>query len=249
MDVTTFERAAEAAAPHIAAEDKSVGERIRTATDASVAATGLNANLGIILLCAPLAKAAAEIDIGTGLRRRLATILSVLTKDDARDAFAAIRRANPAGLGKVDDGDVSNDDPGMTLIQAMHLAADRDRIAQNYVTAYEDIFDLALPAYNAARTIAAQPDLTVTTLHMTLLSKLPDSHIARKFGMGTADKVRQEALDRAHLWSPVATLGTRLELLEFDADLKARGLNPGTTADLVVATLFAAAISAKKRSR
>ena len=28
------------------------------------------------------------------------------------------------------------------------------------------------------------------------------------------------------------------ELLAWDADLKARGLNPGTTADLTVATLF-----------
>ena len=32
------------------------------------------------------------------------------------------------------------------------------------------------------------------------------------------------------------------DLLKFDAELKAAGINPGTSADLTVATLFAAAL-------
>ena len=72
----------------------------------SVAATGLNANLGIVLLAAPLAKAASETTIDVGLRRRLGQILSELDERDAEDAFAAIRLANPAGLGKVKEGDI-----------------------------------------------------------------------------------------------------------------------------------------------
>ncbi len=247
MDVSFFERAAVAAAPHIANPDLSVGQRILQATEASVAATGVNTNLGIVLLAAPLASAAAQTDIGTGLRRRLAVILSLLTKDDARDAFAAIRIANPAGLGQVADGDVSQSGPDMTLIQAMGLAADRDRIAQAYVTAYEDIFDVALPIYHQALTIATTPDLAVTTLHMALLSKYPDSHIARKWGLAQAEHVRDQAQALARLWQPVAVARSRLGLLDFDADLKARGLNPGTTADLVVATLFASHVSRRKQ--
>jgi triphosphoribosyl-dephospho-CoA synthase len=35
-------------------------------------------------------------------------------------------------------------------------------------------------------------------------------------------------------------------LVEFDAELKARGLNPGTTADFVVATLFAEGLMGRK---
>ena len=34
-------------------------------------------------------------------------------------------------------------------------------------------------------------------------------------------------------------------LMSFDADLKARGFNPGTTADLVVAALFASGLAEK----
>lgn len=248
MDIAHFERAAAAAAPFIADPNLSVGERILRATEASFAATGLNTNLGIVLLCVPLAKAAAETDVGTGLRRRLAVILSTLTEDDADDAFAAIRLANPAGLGKVDKGDVSASNSRMTLIEAMHLAKDRDRIAHAYVTAFEDIFDFALPALEDARRLAERDDLAVTTLHMTLLSEFADSHIARKFGPDVALSVRDEARHLSPQWTPAVTSNSLNILTNFDSQLKSRGLNPGTTADFVVATLFAADLSRRKHS-
>ncbi len=122
MEVATFERAAKAAAPFIANPALSVGQRILKATEASVSATGLNANLGIVLLCAPLAKAASAVTFDMGLRRRLALILSMLDADDADAAFAAIRLANPAGLGTADQGDVSGNPDRLTLTQAMYLA-------------------------------------------------------------------------------------------------------------------------------
>ena len=103
MEVAHFERAAEAAAGPIAEPAASVGKRILRATEASVAATGLNTNLGIVLLAAPLAKAAAETTLEIGLRRRLGQILSELDVRDAEDAFAAIRLANPAGLGTAEE--------------------------------------------------------------------------------------------------------------------------------------------------
>ena len=107
MEVATFEKAAAAAAPHIADPALTIGERIFKATQASFSATGLNTNLGIVLLCAPLAKAATDVTFDAGLRRRLALLLSTLTADDADQAFAAIALANPAGLGKAAKGDVS----------------------------------------------------------------------------------------------------------------------------------------------
>ncbi|MEQ1670127.1 MAG: triphosphoribosyl-dephospho-CoA synthase [Hyphomicrobium sp.] len=249
MDISHFEKAAAAAAPFIADPSLSVGKRILQATEASFGATGLNTNLGIVLLCAPLAKAAAETDASTGLRRRLAVILGTLTKDDADDAFAAIRIANPAGLGKVDNGDVTaSAAPRMTLIEAMQLARDRDRIANAYVTAFEDIFDFALPVLDQARTSAAREDLAVSTLHMALLAEFPDSHIARKYGPAKALEVRDAARELASAWSPAVTQKSFNTLKEFDLSLKSRGLNPGTTADFVVATLFTSLMSRRKLS-
>ena len=246
MDIHHFERAADAAAPFIADPALSVGQRILKATEASFAATGLNTNLGIVLLCAPLAKAAAEVDVGTGLRRRLAVILSMLNEDDAGNAFEAIRLANPAGLGKVEKGDVSATSPRMTLIEAMHLAKDRDRIANAYVTAFEDIFDFALPALTEARTLTENFNFAVSTLHMALLAAFEDSHISRKHGPAAARSVQEGALELQHHWRPVVTPKSLEYLRNFDTKLKELGLNPGTTADFVVATIFCGLLSGRK---
>jgi triphosphoribosyl-dephospho-CoA synthase len=238
MQVKDFEQAAAAAAPHIANSELSVGKRILRATEASFAATGVNTNLGIILLCSPLAKAAAETDAGMGLRRRLALILAALDEDDADDAFAAIRLANPAGLGEVEKGDVRQSNPRFTLIEAMHLAKDRDRIANAYVTAYSDVFDFALPALETARACGERADLAITALHMALLAEFPDSHIVRKWGPDRAREVQDEALRLKPVWSPIVASKAFTDLLKFDAQLKEKGLNPGTTADFVVTTIF-----------
>jgi triphosphoribosyl-dephospho-CoA synthase len=55
MQALDFLRSARAAAPAIAAEKASVGERIHAAIAATRAAAGVNTNLGIVLLAAPLA--------------------------------------------------------------------------------------------------------------------------------------------------------------------------------------------------
>jgi triphosphoribosyl-dephospho-CoA synthase len=246
MEVAHFERAAEAAAGPISDPGPSVGKRILRATEASVAATGLNTNLGIVLLCAPLAKAASETTFDVGLRRRLGLILASLDERDAEDAFAAIRLANPAGLGSAGEGDVRDGATHITLIAAMHLAADRDRIANAYVTVYADVFDFALPCLQAACAETSDAHLQVTTLHMALLAEFPDTHILRKHGQKAAKWVQAEARSLAAFWQPVATAKSETTLLEFDAKLKSQGLNPGTTADFVVATLFAAGLMARK---
>jgi len=246
MDVAHFERAAEAAAGPIADPSLSVGKRILRATEASVAATGLNTNLGIVLLCAPLAKAASETTFAIGLRRRLDMILAALDEQDATDAFAAIRIANPAGLGQVDEGDVRDNPDRLTLIKAMYLAAERDRIANAYVTAYSDIFDFALPVFQDARRLAIDSDLAVTTLHMSLLAEFPDTHISRKYGATAAEEIREQARALKAYWSPVASAKSMTPLIEFDAIMKSKGRNPGTTADFVVATLFVAGLIGQK---
>ncbi len=248
MEIHHFERAADAAAPFIADPALSVGLRILKATEASFAATGVNTNLGIVLLCVPLAKAAAEVDVGTGLRRRLAVILSMLDQDDAENAFGAIRIANPAGLGKVGKGDVTVSNPRLTLIEAMHLAKDRDRIANAYVTAFEDIFDFALPALTEARALTESFILAVSTLHMALLATFEDSHITRKYGSDAAQSVRERALELEPHWRPVVTPKSLEHLRDFDTKLKEMGLNPGTTADFVVATIFCGLLSGRKQA-
>lgn len=238
MQVWHFERSAEASAPFIADAALKVGARIRGAMAASFAIAGCNTNLGILLLAAPLARAADTPVPGRDLRARLGVVLDALDLEDAEETFWAIRLANPAGLGRVDVADV-NEPPPMTLREAMAVAAHRDRISRAYVTRYEEIFTLALPHFDAAQQAGATQAEATTAVHMLLLSAFPDSHIARKHGAATATEVREQAERLAELSRPYPKSATMPQLLAFDADLKRRGINPGTTADLVVATLFA----------
>ena len=234
MTVADFEASARAAAPALAAAGTAVGARILAAVEATRAAVGTNTNLGLVLLCAPLA-AAAE---GPGpLRERLKAVLATLTVADADAAFLAIRLAAPAGLGAVPGYDVA-DAATIDLRAAMAVAAPRDRIAHQYVTGFADVFSTALPLFRTAVTVLRDRAAATTLLHLGLLAAIPDTHVARKHGAAAAEALRAEAADvlrgigrdpRPH----------ETGLLAFDADLKRRGLNPGTTADLVVATLFA----------
>lgn len=244
MQVWHFARSAEAAAPHIACPGRKVGTRIWSGMEASFAIAGCNTNLGILLLSAPLARAADTPLAGHRLRQRLSGVLADLDLEDAAGAFRAITLANPAGLGHVDVEDVSRP-PSMSLRAAMQLAAHRDRISRAYVTDYEDIFERGLPLLAAARQAAEAPSFAITTLHMSLLASFPDSHIVRKHGAEVAAAVQQQARALDAAWSPIAGARSVSVLLDLDADLKARGINPGTTADLVVATLFAEGLIAR----
>ena len=80
----------------------------------------------------------------------LSRVLAGLSVADARAAYAAIRLADPGGLGRADAQDV-RDEPTLTLREAMALAAERDTIAREYVTDYDVTFRLAVPAIRQAR--------------------------------------------------------------------------------------------------
>jgi len=241
MEVAQFEASAAAAAPHIAAQGERVGTRILRAVEASFAVAGCNTNLGIVLLCAPLAAAAQREESSAKLRERLHGVLTALDADDTAAVYAAIRLANPGGLGSVDQQDVAAP-PSVGLLEAMAMAAERDRIAAAYVTDFAEIFEFGLPVLANAKQATDDERYAITTLHMAFLAFFSDSHIARKYGMDTADAVRQQACVLAPLWQPAARPDSAQSLLDLDADLKGRGINPGTTADLVVATLFAASL-------
>ena len=82
-------------------------------------------------------------------------------------------------------------------------------------------------------------------VYLTFLAAMLDTHVVRKFGLGTAEAVRREAADWRDAFETARDPeGIAEGLLVWDWDLKSRGINPGTSADLTVATLFASSLSA-----
>jgi triphosphoribosyl-dephospho-CoA synthase len=246
MSVDDFVRSARAAAPAIAAPELSVGERIFRAVSSTREAVGQNTNLGIVLLAAPLAQAAMAGPAGEDLRMRLRRVLAGLDVDDARWAFKAIALANPGGLGSAPLADVRGE-AAMSLLDAMREASGRDRIAHAYVTNYEDIFGLGLPRLAQSQARWGDARLATAYLYMSLLAEIPDTHIARKFGKTQAESVSETAQMFADLFEDAERMeDVAEELLDLDAAFKSENLNPGTTADLTVAVLFAQSLSSGK---
>ena len=250
MAAETFEASASASAPQIAAPGIPVGARILAATRVSWDAVGLNANLGIVLLCAPLAAAAERLEPGdglNGLRAATARVLADLDRDadrsDARDAFSAIALAAPGGLGSADAADVRAP-PTMGLVEAMRLAADRDLVARQYANGFAEVFDIGVqelrrPPFSPA--IIAEPGLgPPLAAYLAFAKSFPDSHLGRKFGAASAEDVRLRFVELAKAFDDAADPGDAFALaLALDSALKAEGRNPGTSADLTVASLFA----------
>jgi triphosphoribosyl-dephospho-CoA synthase len=241
MTAAQFELSAAAAAAPIAQAGARVGARIEAAVAATFAAVGVNTNLGIILLCAPLGAAAERCS--SDLRTAVAAVLDELDIDDAQHAFDAIVRAAPAGLGHAAQHDVFTP-PTVTLRQAMAAAADRDRIARQYASGFADIFEIGED--NLMRALKTQPHPRWATLavYIGFLAAFPDSHIVRKHGLELARAVRHEAINfHQRLQSHTSSEDLLPDLLAWDAGLKRQDINPGTSADLTVATLFAHRLS------
>lgn len=230
LSAAQFITSARAAATALAAPDSTVGQRILGAIEATRAAVGTNTNLGIVLLAAPLAHDA----LGAG--STLATTLAGLTIDDTERAFAAIRLARPAGLGRSDRHDV-HAPARVPLLEAMREAAPRDRIAAQYAGGYADVLGVGSAVLAAARARNLDWRQSATEVFLAFLSRYPDSHVLRKLGPGCAEALREEAARVVR--DARGGRAFQARLCSWDGELKARGINPGTSADLTVATLFA----------
>jgi triphosphoribosyl-dephospho-CoA synthase len=241
MTVADFEASAEASADAMANPRLSVGTRIYRAIRQSRAVAGCNTNLGIVLLCAPLAEAGLH-GRGLDLRRRLVRVLGKLDRRDASYAFRAISLANPGGLGDAPRHDVHRP-ARVTLLSAMVHARRRDAIARQYATGYAAIFRIGIPTFWQASKRWNEANWAVSATYLAFLSAFPDSHVQRKFGLPEARALRKSAgMLHRRLLGAKDPCALRSPLLRLDAALKAKGINPGTSADLTVATLFAAAL-------
>ena len=211
-----------------------VGETILDCVRATRRVTNVNTNLGIVLLLAPLASVQPGLDLRGGVIRALMRLDVV----DARSCYEAIRLAQPGGLGTVPAQDVAAE-PTVTLREAMALAADCDMVARQYVNDFEQVFEGAEFLKQEMHEPKPSVGQAVIRLFMRFLANYPDSLIVRRHGQRAAEEVSKQARE-------IVAKKSRFDLASvvgFDEWLRNQvcpSWNPGTTADLVVASLFVA---------
>lgn len=242
MTIRDFIKSADASASVIAQADLTLGQRIYQALKATNEAVGMNTNLGVILLCAPLIHVALHGDTDLTLQQNLEQLLVTTTVDDALQVSKAIVLANPAGLGEAETHDVRIA-PQVNFLELMSSAQYKDRIAWQYAHTFADIV-FGIETYASALDQWQNAVWATTALYLALLARYPDTHIIRKYGASLAEDIRAEALDIEKQFRSAENPKTvQRALMDWDASLKVRGINPGTSADLTVASLLAYALT------
>jgi triphosphoribosyl-dephospho-CoA synthase len=212
-----------------------LGETILDAVRATREAVATNTNLGTILLLAPLAAVPREQPLAHGI----ADVLSRLDADDARLVYQAIRLARPGGMGQVAEADLADEAPA-DLIAAMRLAADRDLVARQYANGFQEVLHNVVPAIKGGLDRGWGTSHAIVHAQLTIMSRYPDSLIARKCGIETAQRAADHAAQVLQAGTPIDEAFWQA-VADLDFWLRSDGhrRNPGTTADLIAAGLFA----------
>jgi triphosphoribosyl-dephospho-CoA synthase len=217
-----------------AAAERGVGATALDAVRATRRLVPVNTNLGTVLLLAPLAAVPRSQRLNAGIRQ----VLDGLTAQDAQEAYAAIRLAEPGGLGTAEQMDVAEAAPE-SLLAAMEAAAERDMVARQYAEGFRHVLDNVAPW--VVEGCAAGWCLTdaVVYTQLRLLAAWPDSLIARKCGPSVAELASALAKRVLNAGRP-GDEDYSYELGELDFWMRCDGnrRNPGTTADLIAAGLF-----------
>lgn len=221
---------------------RGLGELVLRSVQATRQAVGCNTNLGSLLLFAPLARgwslSAEEYGV---LPNRVARVLQALTVEDGRDVYAAIRAAQPGGLGQRQQHDVAGSPPS-DLRAAMAQVAAVDAVARQYVNNFADVFSRLVPWLSEELVQTGEPLQAICRVQLRWLAHEPDGLIVRKSGMAVAAEVQRRAasivargLAADGNWLDSTAVSELENFLRSDE----RQRNPGTTADLLAASCMA----------
>ena len=170
-----------------------------------------------------------------GLEEKLARVLRSTTIQDAIDFYRAFDLAG-ARVVQVDEFSLKDQDwkkklieGNQSLLELMRLSLDHDIVAREWATDFERSFQLAGRLQEMVSIYGLNDGVVRTFLEA--LAEVPDSLISAKFGKERAVEVSRMAID--------ALLDSTLnKAREMDCELNNRDMNPGSTADLIAASLF-----------
>ena len=243
MTYTNFVHSADICTPILCDDSLTIGERVLKSVELTKAKVGCNTNLGMLLLFSPVINTYESIANDKFKRSHLKYTLEHMTKADAENVYAGIRLANPGGLGRVEQHDV-NFNPDISLLEAMEAAADRDLIARQYVSAYEDVYNVGVKCLGEFDKRWNSVEWATVVCYLSFMANYPDSHIRRKFGDEIARQVQSRTVPVFERFKNNKNPAlAKSELLEFDKELKDSNINPGTCADMTAASLLLYGIS------
>ena len=120
----------------------------------------------------------------------------------------------------------------------MTMAKERDFIASQYANNFSDVLEFGrlryregLAKWQHANNRGQNQTWATTGLYLSYLARKLDTHVVRKYGEPLAKQLMQEAREiEVSYWATENPKLMQKQLLAWDASLKQRKINPGTSA-------------------
>ncbi len=241
------------------ADNKDIGTYIHEAVVESAKwQSGGNTHFGAFILLIPLVMAAGKLrtqingspDIFPGLEQSVMELVKDTSADDSVELYRAFSKAG-VRINDVDDLDLA--DPasidniragGTTLYQLMEISSSYDMIAREWTTGYQLTFKCANSILEKYRSMSINDALVRTFLE--ILAGNPDTFIRTKFDLERAEEISGRARLIVERINSSGFEIVKPDIEQFDEQLLSEGVNPGSTADIIIAGLFVALVGGLK---
>jgi triphosphoribosyl-dephospho-CoA synthase len=200
---------------------------------------GGNTHFGAFILLIPLVMAACRCENKICLKSELKKVVKETTMDDAVEFYRVFSEAR-VKVKPVDDLSLSDNASinkikvkRLTLFNLMEISSSYDMIAEEWTDGFKKTFECAASIQDKIRKYGINDAVVLT--FMDILSNYKDTFIQTKFDGKKAEEVSmraKEILQRGDIEE------VREEIRSFDEDLLKGGINPGSTADIIIAGLF-----------
>ncbi len=200
---------------------------------------GGNTHFGAFLLLIPLVMAAGRCAKITSLQWHARRVLRETTVEDAVEFYRAFSeaRVKVKPVEDLDLGDAASVDKikaqGLTLYDLMKISSSYDMIAKEWVNGFRKTFDCA----GSIQEMVEEKGINDAIVHtfMFNLAFHKDTFIQTKFDSKKAEEVSlraEEIFEKSFLEDVTG------DIKAFDEELLTEGINPGSTADIIIAGLF-----------
>ncbi|HIH97069.1 MAG TPA: hypothetical protein HA348_06290 [Thermoplasmata archaeon] len=229
-----------AAAARGSGKEPGVGELIRRGVEESTAwQRGGNTHFGALLLLIPLTMAAGTCERYDmeKIKRKATEIMRNTTTDDAIEVYKAFPKAKVKVRRDVPEFNLMDEasineirDKDLSFYEILTISASYDLVSRELVGGFELTFRYAALIKDFAE--EERINDAITRAYLKLLSEEEDTFITMKFGSEKSRYVKEGA-------TKIVRWGYKhKEIEEFDEALISKGLNPGSTADIISAALF-----------
>lgn len=205
---------------------------------------GGNTHFGAFILLIPLVMAAGRCSNRTCLKAQVQNVVKETTVDDAVEFYRAFSEAGVKvkPVNELDLADAASIEKikaqGLTLYNMMEISAGYDMIAEEWTNGFKRTFECAASIRSKIKRHGINDAVVLT--FMEILSRNKDTFIQTKFDSKKAEEVsrRAEKIIRVNGMDNTGMDDIRDELKSFDEELLKEGVNPGSTADLIISGLF-----------